>query len=78
MTLVQSRGILNDRLFAMTMTNDDCTLPVTEKLNSFVTAMQIDNGSLMASAIISVLPLLLIFLYYQKAFVRTRWAAVQS
>lgn len=70
LTLVQSRGIWNDLLFAMTLTNDDSTVPVTAKLNSFVTAMQIDYGSLMASAIISVLPMLLVFLFFQKAFVR--------
>jgi ABC-type glycerol-3-phosphate transport system permease component len=70
LTIVQSRSIWNDLLFAMTLTNDDSTMPVTAKLNGFVSATQVDYGSLMASALISILPMLLIFLCFQKAFVR--------
>ncbi|MBJ7222734.1 MULTISPECIES: carbohydrate ABC transporter permease [unclassified Brenneria] len=70
LTIVQSRSIWNDLLFAMTLTNNDSTMPVTAKLNGFVSAIQVDYGALMASALISVLPILLVFLCFQKAFVR--------
>lgn len=70
LTIVQSRSIWNDLLFAMTLTNNESTMPVTAKLNGFVSAIQVDYGALMASALISVLPILLVFLCFQKAFVR--------
>ncbi|TCV97941.1 carbohydrate ABC transporter permease [Biostraticola tofi] len=70
LTIVQSRSIWNDLLFAMTLTNSDSTMPVTAKLNGFISAVQVDYGALMASTLISVLPMLLVFLCFQKAFVR--------
>jgi ABC-type glycerol-3-phosphate transport system permease component len=70
LTIVQSRSIWNDLLFATTLTNDDSTMPVTAALNGYVSGTQVDYGTLMASAIISVLPLLIVYLCFQKAFVR--------
>ncbi len=67
------RSIWNDLLFAMTLTNSDSTMPVTAKLNGFISAVQVDYGALMASTLISVLPMLLVFLCFQKAFVRGCW-----
>lgn len=70
LAIVQSRSVWNDLLFAMTLTNSDQTMPVTAKLNGFVGAIQVQYGPLMASAIISVIPMLIAFLVFQKAFVR--------
>ena len=70
LTIVQSRSIWNDLLFAMTLTNSDATMPVTAKLNGFVGAIQVEYGPLMASAVLTVLPMLVAFLLFQKAFVR--------
>lgn len=70
LAIVQSRSVWNDLLFAMTLTNSDSTMPVTAKLNGFVGAIQVQYGPLMASAIISVIPMLIAFLCFQKAFIR--------
>lgn len=70
LSIVQSRSVWNDLLFAMTLTNGNETMPVTASLNGFVTSIQVQYGPLMASAIISVIPMLLAFLFFQKAFVR--------
>jgi glucose/mannose transport system permease protein len=70
LTIVQSRSIWNDLLFAMTLTNSDTTMPVTAKLNAFVSATQVQYGPLMASALISVIPIMVTYLFFQKAFVR--------
>ncbi|WP_316858661.1 carbohydrate ABC transporter permease [uncultured Cohaesibacter sp.] len=70
LSIVQSRSVWNDLLFAMTLTNSGNTMPVTAALNGFVTAIQVQYGPLMASSIISVIPMLLVFLLFQKAFVR--------
>ncbi|PTV95990.1 carbohydrate ABC transporter membrane protein 2 (CUT1 family) [Rhodobacter aestuarii] len=70
LAIVQSRSVWNDLLFAMTLTASDDVMPVTAKLNGFVGAIQVQHGPLMASAILTVLPMLLAFLLFQKAFVR--------
>lgn len=70
LSIVQSRSVWNDLLFAMTLTNSDSTMPVTAALNGFVSSIQVQYGPLMASAIISVIPMLVAFLCFQKAFVR--------
>ncbi len=70
LAIVQSRSVWNDLLFAMTLSNSDTTMPVTAKLNGFVGAIQVQYGPLMASAVISVVPVLVAFLLFQKAFVR--------
>jgi ABC-type glycerol-3-phosphate transport system permease component len=70
LSIVQSRSVWNDLLFAMTLTNSNATMPVTASLNSFVSSVQVQYGPLMASAIISVIPMLVAFLCFQRAFVR--------
>ena len=70
LAIVQSRSVWNDLLFAMTLTRSDAAMPATAKLNGFVGAIQVQHGPLMASAILTVLPMLLAFLMFQKAFVR--------
>ncbi|WP_108258193.1 carbohydrate ABC transporter permease [Mangrovicoccus ximenensis] len=70
LSIVQSRSVWNDLLFAMTLTSSDAAMPVTAKLNGFVGAIQVQHGPLMASAVLTVLPMLVAFLMFQKAFVR--------
>ena len=70
LAIVQSRAVWNDLLFAMTLTSDDRTMPVTAALNGFVSSTEVQYGPLMASAIISVAPMIIIFLAFQKAFIR--------
>jgi glucose/mannose transport system permease protein len=70
LAIVQSRSVWNDLLFAVTLTNSNDTMPVTAKLNSFVGSIQVQYGPLMASTLISILPMLIAFLCFQRAFVR--------
>jgi glucose/mannose transport system permease protein len=70
LAIVQSRSVWNDLLFAVTLTNSNETMPVTAKLNSFVGSIQVQYGPLMASTLISILPMLVAFLCFQRAFVR--------
>lgn len=70
LAIVQSRSIWNDLLFAVTLTNSNETVPITAKLNSFVGSIQVQYGPLMAATVISILPMLVAFLCFQRAFVR--------
>jgi glucose/mannose transport system permease protein len=70
LAIVQSRAIWNDLLFAMTLTSSDAAIPVTAQLNQFVGATSVQYGPLMASTLISILPVLIAYLAFQKAFVR--------
>ena len=70
LAIVQSRSAWNDLLFAMTLTRSEDAIPVTAKLNAFVGALQVQYGPLMAATVMSVVPMLVAFLCFQKAFVR--------
>lgn len=70
LAIVQSRAAWNDLLFAMTLTRSEDAVPVTAKLNAFVGALQVQYGPLMAATLMSVVPMLVAFLCFQKAFVR--------
>ncbi|MGZ9810274.1 carbohydrate ABC transporter permease [Pseudoroseicyclus sp. H15] len=70
LAIVQSRGVWNDLLFALTLTRSPDASPVTRELYGMVGAFQIEEGPLMASAIVSTLPMVLVFLLFQKAFTR--------
>ena len=70
LAIVQSRSAWNDLLFAMTLTRSEDAIPVTAKLNAFVGALQVQYGPLMAATLMSVVPMLVAFLCFQKAFVR--------
>jgi ABC-type glycerol-3-phosphate transport system permease component len=70
LTIVQSRGIWNDLLFALTLTSNANARPVTMELYGMVGTYDLSEGPLMASAIVSTLPVIIVFLIFQKAFTR--------
>ena len=70
LAIVQSRGIWNDLLFALTLTHGPAARPVTLELYSMVGTTAISEGPLMASTIISTLPVMIAFLAFQDAFTR--------
>jgi len=69
LSIIQSRAIWNDLLFAMTLTNNDNARPVTVALNALTSGLQVQHGVLMAATLISVLPVVISYLLFQKAFV---------
>ena len=69
LSVIQSRSIWNDLLFAMTLTNNDSARPVTVALNALTSGLQVQHGTLMAATIITIGPVVLAYLLFQKAFV---------
>lgn len=69
LSVIQSRAIWNDLLFAMTLTNNDSARPVTVALNALTSGFQVQHGTLMAATIITIGPILLAYLLFQRAFV---------
>ncbi|WP_319518526.1 carbohydrate ABC transporter permease [uncultured Martelella sp.] len=69
LTIIQSRAVWNDLLFAMTLTSNDQARPVTVSLNALTSGLQVQHGILMAATIISVLPVVISYLLFQRAFV---------
>jgi glucose/mannose transport system permease protein len=70
LAIVQSRSVWNDLLFALTLARSESASPVTRELYALVGAFQIEEGPLMASAILSTLPMVGLFLVFQGAFTR--------
>lgn len=70
LAIIQSRAIWNDLLFAMTLTSSDNARPATVAIAGFASSLQVEYGPLMAATIISVIPVMLAYLLFQKAFVR--------
>ena len=70
LAIIQSRYIWNDLLFAITLTNSDNARPATAAIAGFASGLQVEYGPLMAATVISILPVMLAFLLFQKAFVR--------
>jgi glucose/mannose transport system permease protein len=68
--IVQARGIWNDLLFALTLTHSNEAEPVTMQLYSMIGAHQTDPGLLMASTVITTIPVIVVFLSFQNAFTR--------
>lgn len=69
LSVIQSRAIWNDLLFAMTLTNNDSARPVTVALNALTSGLQVQHGTLMAATIITIGPILLAYMLFQRAFV---------
>lgn len=69
LSIIQSRAIWNDLLFAMTLTNNDSARPVTVALNALTSGLQVQHGVLMAATLISVVPVVVSYLLFQRAFV---------
>ena len=70
LAIIQSRYIWNDLLFAITLTSSDNARPATAAIAGFASGLQVEYGPLMAATVISVVPVMLAFLLFQKAFVR--------
>ena len=69
LSIIQSRAVWNDLLFAMTLTSNDNARPVTVSLNALTSGLQVQHGVLMAATLLSVIPVVLSYLMFQKAFV---------
>ncbi|HEY4782861.1 MAG TPA: carbohydrate ABC transporter permease [Chthoniobacterales bacterium] len=70
LAIIQSRSIWNDLLFAMTLTSSENARPVTVVISGFASSLQVEYGALMAGTLVSVIPVMLSYLLFQKAFVR--------
>lgn len=70
LAIIQSRSIWNDLLFAITLTTSDAARPVTVSISGFASSLQVEYGPLMAATLISLLPVMLAYLMFQKSFVR--------
>jgi ABC-type glycerol-3-phosphate transport system permease component len=70
LAIIQSRSIWNDLLFAMTLTSNENARPATVVISGFASSLQVEYGPLMAGTLVSVIPVMLSYLLFQKAFVR--------
>jgi ABC-type glycerol-3-phosphate transport system permease component len=70
LAIIQSRYIWNDLLFAITLTNSDRARPATAAIAAFASGLEIQYGPLMAATLVSVIPVMVTFLLFQRAFVR--------
>ncbi|UFN48224.1 carbohydrate ABC transporter permease [Roseomonas sp. OT10] len=70
LAIIQSRSVWNDLFFALTLTSSPDTQPVPMALYSFLGGMEVDEGPIMAATVLSMLPMLIVFLAFQKAFTR--------
>jgi len=70
LAIIQSRAFWNDLLFAITLTTSDESRPVTVSISGFASSLQVEYGPLMAATLVSLLPVMLSYLLFQKAFVR--------
>lgn len=69
LSIIQSRAIWNDLLFAMTLTSNDSARPVTVALSALTSGLQVQYGVLMAATLISIMPVVVSYLLFQRAFV---------
>ena len=70
LAIVQSRSIWNDLFFGLTITSNGRTSPAPVALYGMIGGMDVDEGPVMAATIISILPMMVAFLVFQKAFTR--------
>ncbi|MBV9539012.1 MAG: carbohydrate ABC transporter permease [Acidisphaera sp.] len=70
LAIVQSRAIWNDLFFGLTITGSPTTSPAPVALYTLIGGMEVDEGPIMAATIISILPMMIAFLLFQKAFTR--------
>ena len=68
--ILQFRAIWNEFLFALTLTQSTKTIPVTVYLQSFVSRTEVQWGSLMAAALITIIPTIVVFLIFKKHLVK--------
>ncbi|WP_333723768.1 carbohydrate ABC transporter permease [Agrobacterium tumefaciens] len=70
LAIVQSRSVWNDLFFGLTITSSPTTSPAPVALYSLIGGLEVDEGPVMAATIISILPMMVAFLVFQKAFTR--------
>lgn len=70
LVILQARSIWNDLLFGLALTRSVNVRPITVELATFVGMTDVQYGPLMAATLISILPTTIIFLAFQKNFVR--------
>ncbi len=70
LAIVQSRSVWNDLFFGLTITSGAATNPAPVTLYTLIGGMEVDEGPIMAATIISILPMMIAFLVFQRAFVR--------
>jgi glucose/mannose transport system permease protein len=70
LAIVQSRSVWNDLFFGLTLTNSPHTQPMPVALYGLIGGMEVEEGPLMAATIISMLPVMVTFLIFQKSFTR--------
>jgi ABC-type glycerol-3-phosphate transport system permease component len=70
LAIVQSRAVWNDLFFGLTITSNPTTNPAPVALYTLIGGMEVDQGPIMAATVISILPMMIAFLIFQKAFIR--------
>ena len=70
LAIVQSRAVWNDLFFGLTITSSPATNPAPVALYTLIGGMEVDQGPIMAATVISILPMMIAFLIFQKAFIR--------
>ncbi|WP_233283440.1 carbohydrate ABC transporter permease [Agrobacterium tumefaciens] len=70
LAIVQSRSVWNDLFFGLTITSGPSTHPAPVALYSLIGGLEVDDGPIMAATVISILPMMVAFLLFQKAFTR--------
>jgi glucose/mannose transport system permease protein len=70
LAIVQSRSVWNDLFFGLTITSSPSTSPAPVALYTLIGGMEVDDGPIMAATVISILPMMVAFLLFQKAFTR--------
>ena len=67
--ILQFQSIWNDLLFGLAFSHGETVRPITVNLASFVGATDVQYGPLMASTIVAILPMILVFLLFQREFI---------
>jgi glucose/mannose transport system permease protein len=67
--IVQSRSAWNDLFFGLTLTSGQNS-PAPVSLYAMIGGLDVDDGPMMAATIISIVPMMIAFLLFQKAFTR--------
>lgn len=70
LTILQTRAIWNDFLFALALTSSREVRPVTVDLASFVGSTAVSYGGLMAGTLMSIIPVTMVFMMFQRQFIQ--------
>ena len=71
----KARSIWNDLLFGLTLTRSDFVRPVAVELAPFVSQTDVQYGQLMAATVVSILPMIIVFVLSKRAYPRyIKWS----